>query len=183
MSKRLKMQSKRRLGVSEPDVSATKDDTRIKIVHARDEYDLPLKDGFSTVAPDAHGKNSKDVKSTESEERVTNSESKDKDIKKGTFNLDNTRTGKRKDRFENSKRDADNSEQRTDDGRPMKLREERERGTINLLHCLMGLVLILILDKSKSARIASPPVSGNEDIDDLAVLVEEQEEVIRGGSW
>ncbi|KAM2668586.1 hypothetical protein EV2_020166 [Malus domestica] len=46
----------------------------------------------------------------------------------------------------------------------------------------MGLVLILILDKSKSARIASPPVSGNEDIDDLAVLVEEQEEVIRGGS-
>ncbi|KAM2220596.1 hypothetical protein ACFX1S_019785 [Malus domestica] len=125
MSKRLKMQSKRRLGASEPDVSATKDDTRIKIVHARDEYDLPLKDGFSTVAPDAHSKNSKDVKSTESEERVTNSERKDKDIKKGTFNLDNTRTGKRKDKFENSKGDADNSEQRTDDGRPMKLRESK----------------------------------------------------------
>ncbi|KAM1385854.1 hypothetical protein ACFX2I_032109 [Malus domestica] len=96
------VQSKKRLGVSEPDVSATKDDTRIKIVHARDEYDLPLKDSFSTVAPDAHGKNSKDVKSTESEERVTDSESKDKDIKKGSFNLDNTRTGKKKDRFENS---------------------------------------------------------------------------------
>ncbi|KAM1208705.1 hypothetical protein ACFX2I_014395 [Malus domestica] len=76
------VQSKRKLGVSEPNVSATKDDTRMKIVHARDEYDLPLKDGFFTVALDAHGKNSKDVKSTELEERVTDSESKDKDIKK-----------------------------------------------------------------------------------------------------
>ncbi|KAM0985259.1 hypothetical protein ACFX2C_012550 [Malus domestica] len=94
--------SKRRIGASEPDVSATKDDTIIKIVHARDEYDLPLKDGFSTIPSDAHGKNSKDVKSTESEERVTDSESKDKVIKKGSFNLDNTRTGKRKDIFENS---------------------------------------------------------------------------------
>ncbi|KAM2657215.1 hypothetical protein EV1_012605 [Malus domestica] len=46
----------------------------------------------------------------------------------------------------------------------------------------MRLVLILISDKSKSARIASPPVSGNEDINDLAILVEEREEVIRGGS-
>ncbi|KAM1738831.1 hypothetical protein ACFX11_014613 [Malus domestica] len=46
----------------------------------------------------------------------------------------------------------------------------------------MRLVLILISDKSKSARITSPPVSENEDIDDLAVLVEEREEVIRGGS-
>lgn len=117
--------SKRRLGASEPDVSATKDDTRIKIVQARDEYDLPLKDGFSTVTPDAHGKNSKDVKSTESEERVTDSESRDKDSKKRNINLDNTQTGKRKNRFENSKRDADNSEQRTDHGGPMKLRESK----------------------------------------------------------
>ncbi|KAM0959526.1 hypothetical protein ACFX15_024098 [Malus domestica] len=119
------VQSKRRLGASEPDVSATKDDTRIKIVHARDEYDLPLKDGFYTVTPDGQGKNSKDVKFTESEERVTDSESIDKDSKKRNINLNNTQTGKRKNKFENSKRDADNSEQRTDDGRPMKLRESK----------------------------------------------------------
>ncbi|KAM2663027.1 hypothetical protein EV1_009635 [Malus domestica] len=162
--------SKRRLGASETDVSATKDDTIIKIMHARDEYDLPLKDGFSTIALDAHGKNSKDVKSTESEERVTDSESKDKDIKKEAliWTILELVRGK--------------TDLKIQKGMQITLnKEQMKRGTIELLHCLMRLVLILISDKSKSARITSPPVSGNEDIDDLAVLVEEREEVIRGG--
>ncbi|CAL8130512.1 unnamed protein product [Prunus armeniaca] len=105
-------QSKRRPNGGETDFSATKEKTRIKKVSARDEPDLPVKDGLSTDAiPDGHNKISKEVKSAMSRDHATD---EDKESRK-----------KRKVKFETSKRDADNSEQRTDDGRSMKSQESK----------------------------------------------------------
>ncbi|PQP99300.1 hypothetical protein Pyn_15334 [Prunus yedoensis var. nudiflora] len=107
--------SKRRPNGGETDFSATNDETRMKKVSARDKPDLPLKDALSTDAiPDGHNKISKEVKSAMSRDHATDGESKDKESRK-----------KRKVKFETSKRDADNSEQRTDDGRSMKSQESK----------------------------------------------------------
>lgn len=57
-----------------------------------------------------------------------------------------------------------------------------DNSPVELIHGLGCLILILITDKSEAARIAGPSVSGDEDVDDLAVLVEEREEIVRGGS-
>ena len=47
--------------------------------------------------------------------------------------------------------------------------------SIELLDRLLGFVSILVPNKRKPPRITSPSVSGNEDIDDLAILLEERE--------
>lgn len=58
-----------------------------------------------------------------------------------------------------------------------------DNSPVELIHSLGCLILILITNKSEAARIAGPSVSGDEDVDDLAVLVEEREEIVRGGSY
>jgi len=49
---------------------------------------------------------------------------------------------------------------------------------IEPINCLLCLVLVLVPHERESARVASPAVPWDVDVDNLAVLVEEREEVI-----
>lgn len=117
-------QSNRRLDGGEKDFPTTKEDIRVKKLSARDEPVLPVEGLSSLISPVGRSKVSKDVESAMPEKHGTDGESKDKDSRKRKNSLENTQTDKRKIKFENSKRCADNSEQRAGDGlRPMKLQE------------------------------------------------------------
>lgn len=50
--------------------------------------------------------------------------------------------------------------------------------SIKLLHSLLSLVRVLVPNKRETTRFTSPSVSGNEDVDDFAVPVEEREEIV-----
>lgn len=117
-------QSNRRLDGREKDFPTTKEDIRVKKSSARDEPVLPVEGLSPLISPVGRSKVSKDVKSAMPEKHGTDGESKDKDSRKRKNSLENTQMDKRKVKFENSKRCADNSEQRAGDGlRPMKLQE------------------------------------------------------------
>ena len=45
---------------------------------------------------------------------------------------------------------------------------------------LLSLVGILVTHKGKTPGLASPSIFGDEDVDDLAILVKEREEVVGG---
>lgn len=53
---------------------------------------------------------------------------------------------------------------------------------IKLLHCLLGLISILIPYKCKTSGITGPPIPGNEDINNLPILVEKRKKVISSSS-
>lgn len=50
--------------------------------------------------------------------------------------------------------------------------------SIKLFHGFLCLIRVLVPNKRKPSRFTSPSVSGDEDVDDLAVPVEEREEII-----
>jgi len=54
--------------------------------------------------------------------------------------------------------------------------------SIKLIDCLLSLISILVPNKCKTSGITSPSISWDEDIDDLAILVEEREQIICTGS-
>lgn len=54
--------------------------------------------------------------------------------------------------------------------------------SIKLFHGLLCLVRVLVPNKCEPSRFTSPSVSGDEDVDDLAVPVEEWEKIICGGT-
>ncbi|PRQ51867.1 putative helicase senataxin, P-loop containing nucleoside triphosphate hydrolase [Rosa chinensis] len=113
-------QSNRRLHGGEKDVSGTKEDVRSENVTAGE------------IHPLGHSKVSKDVGSAMPQKHVMDGESTDKESRKRKNSLENTQMGKRKVKFENSKRDADNSEQRGGDGlRPIKMQESKRAKKIS----------------------------------------------------
>jgi len=54
--------------------------------------------------------------------------------------------------------------------------------SIELLDRLLGFISILVPNKCKTSRVTSPPVSRDENVDDLPVLFEEGEQIICTGS-
>lgn len=53
---------------------------------------------------------------------------------------------------------------------------------IQSFYSLLRFISILIAHKSKTSRFTSPPIFGNEDIDNLAVLVKKRKQIIGGGT-
>jgi len=49
---------------------------------------------------------------------------------------------------------------------------------IEPINCLLRLVLVLVPHEREASGVTSPAVPGDVDVDDLAILVEEREEVI-----
>lgn len=132
--------SNRRLHESEKAFSGTKEDVRPK----------NLIDGKIQ----GQSKVSKDVGSAMPGRHVADGESTDKESRKRKHSLDDTQMGKRKVKFENSKRDADNSEQRGGDGhRPMKMQESKRAKRIS-----EG-------DRSQTSQV-SPPTNQMKDASD-----------------
>lgn len=118
--------SNRRLDGGEKDFPTTKEDIRVKNLSARDEPVLPVEGLSSLISPVGRSKVSKDVESAMPEKHGIDGESKDKESRKRKNSLEYTQMDKRKVKFENSKRCADNSGQRAGDGlRPMKLQESK----------------------------------------------------------
>ncbi|XP_050380960.1 uncharacterized ATP-dependent helicase C29A10.10c isoform X2 [Argentina anserina] len=103
-------QSNRRLHEGEKDLSGTKDDVKDKKLMDRKIH--------------GHSKVFEDVGSAMPGRHVKDGELMDQESRKRKHSLENPQMGKRKVKCENSKRDADNSEQRGGDGhRPSKMQE------------------------------------------------------------
>lgn len=57
-----------------------------------------------------------------------------------------------------------------------------QHSSVKLVNCLLCFIRILVSHKRKSSRIPRPAVSGDEDVDDLAILVKERVKIVGGGS-